>query len=153
MADHLSISKTFHSEKDSLQSRCHSLEEESRQTLNKKVELQEENNRLKKELDKTIGMMQELSHKLNVEISNSQMQVLKQKSDYERQIDDLNHKINALQSEKKANEDIIQELKEKYSAQEREFLEKLRITSEEQWTKMSSLEADKSNVSLKQRTK
>jgi hypothetical protein len=114
--------------------------------------LQEENNRLKKELDKTIGMMQEMSHKLNVEISNSQMQVLKQKSDYERQIDDLNHKIDALQSEKKANEDIIHELKEKNSAQEREFLEKLRITSEEQWTKMSSLEADKSNVSLNRKS-
>ena len=87
-----------------------------------------------------------MSHKLNVEISNSQMQVLKQKSDYERQIDDLNHKINALQSEKRANEILLQELRDKNSMQEREYLEKLRMSREEQWTKMSSLEAEKSNV-------
>ena len=146
IVDHLAVSKTLHSEKESVQSKCQSLEEELRQTLSKKIEIQEENNRLKKELDKTIGMMEEMAHKLNIEISNSQIIVLKQKADYERQLEDLNHKISSLRSEKSSNQVIIQELKDKNSLQEREYLDKLRMAQEEQWSKISSLEIEKSSV-------
>lgn len=157
LADHLSISKTYHSEKESLKSKCYALEEESRLNLNKKAETQEENNRLRKELDKTIGMMEDMAHKLNVEISNSQMTILKQKSDYERQIEILNSKINSLSTEIKAEGALIQELRDKNSVQEREFLDRLRISKEEQWSKISLLETEKSNlekqlVSIKQRS-
>lgn len=70
LADHISASKGFHSEKDSLQSRCNVLEDELRIVNRRKDELMEESARTKKELEKTISMMEDNCHKFKSLIFN-----------------------------------------------------------------------------------
>jgi uncharacterized coiled-coil DUF342 family protein len=70
ITDQIAAAKGFHSEKESLQSRVHVLEEDIRITNRRKDELVEENQRLKKELDKTISRMEESTHQYKYHTNN-----------------------------------------------------------------------------------
>jgi chromosome segregation ATPase len=146
LADMLAASKSYHSEKETLQSKCYSLENELRQAHNQKAESFEEAIRYKKELDKTISLMEEANHRYNLQVSNSQLELMKQKTELETKIEDLQTKIHLLQKEAKAAESVIQDLKDKISNQEKDYLDKLRIAKEEDWAKISQIEAEKGNV-------
>lgn len=122
------------------------MQEELRQSLKSKSEIVEENNRLKKELDKTISMMEETAHKYSMEQSNSQMTLMKQKTESERVEQDLKNKISAFQSEKKNLEELIAELRDKNSVLEKEYLDKLRLSKEDGWSKLAQAEAEKGNL-------
>jgi len=100
-----------------------------------KGSLTEENNRLKKELDKTVNMMEEAAHRFSMDLSTAQMSLLKFKTHTHIRIEELTGKVIMLQSEIKTGEGIIQDLQEKLSVQERDYLDKLRISKEEDWSK------------------
>lgn len=128
-----------------------------RLTERRKGEIVEENNRLKKELDKNTSMLEENVHKFNMEQSNSQMGLLKEKNRAQHHEEESKNKLSQLQSEIKAGNELIQDLREKNSAQERDYLDKLRLSKEEEWSKLSQSEAEKSNIdkqyiALKQKT-
>lgn len=63
IADQLSESKLFLSEKDTFKSKSDSLEDEIKISQRKVDELQQENTNLKRELDKTVNRLEENGHK------------------------------------------------------------------------------------------
>jgi hypothetical protein len=96
LVDLVSASKNVQAEKESLQAKCNILEEEVRITDRKKNELLEENNRLRKELDKNMSLLEENAHKHNMALSNAHMNLMKQKNESDHQIQDLCNKITSL---------------------------------------------------------
>ena len=157
LADQISASKGFHSEKETLQSKCNILEDESRSMERRMGELVEENSRLKKELDKNCSLLEETTHSYNTDLSSNQMNLLKQKNEFQHELEEYKDKIASLMSELKTNQELIQSLRDKISLQEKEYSDKLRLSSEDHWAKVSLLEAEKANtekelVGLKQKS-
>jgi chromosome segregation ATPase len=139
LADQISVGKSFQSEKDSLQSKCNVLEDEMRVIQRQKEDLVQELNRLRKELDKVVNRLEENAHQYTVSISDLKINYLKDKNEASIQIEELNNKINHLQ----VDQDTITEQKEKISSQERDYLDKIRLAREEEWSKISILEQEK----------
>lgn len=71
---------------------------------------------------------------------------MKEKSVHENQITDYKKKINENKSLLKSNAETIQELKNRISNLDKEYLEKLRVSREEEWGKITNLENQKSEV-------
>jgi hypothetical protein len=63
LADQIAESKLYHSEKESLKSKSDSQEEDLRVSVRKQDELQQENTKLKRELDRTVSRLEENGHK------------------------------------------------------------------------------------------
>jgi high-affinity Fe2+/Pb2+ permease len=63
ISDLIAESKVFLNEKQSFKVKCETLEEETRISLRTVDEVQDENNKLKRELDKTLNTLEEKSHK------------------------------------------------------------------------------------------
>jgi hypothetical protein len=63
LADQIAESKLYHSEKQSLKSKSDSQEEDLRVSVRKQDELQQENTKLKRELDRTVSRLEENGHK------------------------------------------------------------------------------------------
>jgi chromosome segregation ATPase len=157
LADQITASKGFHSEKETLQSKCNILEDESRLMERRIGELLEENSSLKKELDKNSSLLEENVHKYNTDLSNNQMNLLKQKNEFQHEVSEYQDKIAHSMSELKTSQEVVQSLRDRIAAQEKENSDKLRLASEDHWSKMSILEAEKSNtekelVALKQKS-
>ncbi|KAJ3321603.1 Centrosomal protein of 83 kDa [Boothiomyces sp. JEL0866] len=157
LAEYIAASKGFHSEKEALQARCISMEEEIRLLLRKQDETKEDCNRLRKELDKNLNLIEENAHRYSMETSDLKMQLIKEKSDNENVIEDYKLKLTSLKSEITANHELINELREKISNTEKESLEKIALVREEDWSKISLLETEKNELekqlnTMKQRT-
>ncbi|KAJ3275098.1 Centrosomal protein of 83 kDa [Terramyces sp. JEL0728] len=157
LAEYIAASKGFHSEKESLQSKCYSMEEEMRLLLRKQDDTKEDCNRLRKELDKNLNLVEENAHRYNMETSDLKMQLIKEKTDNQNAIEDYRVKITSLKSEIIANNELIAELRDKISTIEKDSLEKIALVREDDWSKISLLETEKNELdkqlnTLKQRS-
>ncbi|KAJ3258564.1 Centrosomal protein of 83 kDa [Boothiomyces macroporosus] len=157
LAEYIAASKGFHSEKESLQARCNAMEEEMRLLLRKQDDTKEDCNRLRKELDKNLNIIEENAHRYNMETSELKMQLIKEKTDHQNIVQEHKLKMTGLNSEIAANNELIAELRDKISNIEKESLEKIALVREEDWSKISLLESEKNELekqlnSLKQRS-
>lgn len=157
LAEYIAASKGFHSEKESLQARCNAMEEEMRLLLRKQDDTKEDCNRLRKELDKNLNIIEENAHRYNMETSELKMQLIKEKTDHQNIVQEYKLKMTSLNSEIAANNELIAELRDKISNIEKESLEKIALVREEDWSKISLLESEKNELekqlnSLKQRS-
>jgi chromosome segregation ATPase len=146
LADHITEAKTFQSEKQSLQSRLVQFEEEFRLTTRRKDELVEENHKLSKELDKVTTKLEERTHQFTMDLSDAKLVLMKEKKEHENQLEQWSSKVSQLQSENKGLQEIIAEQKEKISSLERDYLDKLRLAREEEWSKISLSETERHEV-------
>ncbi|KAJ3314058.1 Centrosomal protein of 83 kDa [Boothiomyces sp. JEL0838] len=157
LAEYIAASKGFHSEKESLQARCNAMEEEMRLLLRKQDDTKEDCNRLRKELDKNLNIIEENAHRYNMETSELKMQLIKEKTDHQNIVQEYKLKMTSLNSEIAANNELIAEFRDKISNIEKESLEKIALVREEDWSKISLLESEKNELekqlnSLKQRS-
>eukprot|EP00842_Homolaphlyctis_polyrhiza_P006863 jgi/Hompol1/766/HPOL_001366-RA len=144
LAEHLSEAKNLASERDSLVCRLSSLETELKATLNRQDDLLTENKAITKELDKTKSRLEESAHEFNVAVSDMKVAALKERNDSQNQINVLQERISELKAASKTLNMTIQDLRNKLSNSEKEYLERIRLVREEEWSKISSIECEKS---------
>nr|KAJ3420617.1 hypothetical protein HK105_005467 [Polyrhizophydium stewartii] len=140
LAEQLSEAKNLQAEKDSLLARLASVEQDLSHSMRRQDELTTENASLTKELDKTKSRLEQSVHEFN----DMKLATLKERDDSNNQISQLKEKTVELKSSIKTLNGTIQDLRQKQSSSEKEFMERIRLAREEEWSKISALESEKS---------
>ncbi|KAJ1342609.1 hypothetical protein BSLG_002707 [Batrachochytrium salamandrivorans] len=143
LAEHLGEANALKTEKDSLQAKVVSLEQEVSMSLRRQDELGSECISLKKELEKANSRLEESAHQFNLDVSDMKMAALKGRTEHESHVCELKDKILELKSSIKLLNTNMRDMSQKLCNNEKEYLERCRLIREEEWTKISLLEGEK----------
>jgi len=108
--------------------------------------LVEENQRETKEASSLKVRLEEAVHRFSIEISDLKMAFLKEKADLTNTIEDQKKKINEVKSTLKNSVDNVRDLKARLSTCDREYIDKLRVVREEEWSKISKIDSEKQEL-------
>ncbi|KAI8813820.1 hypothetical protein BJ742DRAFT_787576 [Cladochytrium replicatum] len=139
--------KIIQAERDSLQSKCRSLEQEVKTQLKGNDSLQEENGLLRREIDKVKALSETSLHRHQVELSDVKTSHMKEKANLEHSVMDYKRKIQDLKGALKSSQDQTQSARDKLASKEKELLEKIQIAREEEWAKVAKLETENIDLS------
>ncbi|KAH6571142.1 hypothetical protein BASA50_007878 [Batrachochytrium salamandrivorans] len=146
LAEHLGEANALKTEKDSLQAKVVSLEQEVSMSLRRQDELGSECISLKKELEKANSRLEESAHQFNLDVSDMKMAALKGRTEHESHVCELKDKILELKSSIKLLNTNMRDMSQKLCNNEKEYLERCRLIREEEWTKISLLEGEKAEI-------
>jgi hypothetical protein len=155
LLDEVANGKQMCADRDGYKTRVGCLEAELKDMACRNERLVDEAHQESKEFVNVRNRLEETVNGYAIETSDMKKAFLKEKAEMSNAVDDTRKKNHELKrfvlgiftlSALKNTSDHVRDLKAKVSTSEREYVEKLRVAREEEWTRISRLEAEKQEV-------